>query len=740
MMKRRAALIPPAIFGLIALAVCAPTLFEGRSWVPSDYYSNLPLFGGPTDGYVHLANYRQYDIIEHNFNHDSLIHQAFENGEFPLWDPYHFFGQPLHAQPGATVLYPPKLILNYLFSADTAYSLLLFLHLWLAGFGMYILTRRLGMVGAAAILAGVIWMLCGKTAAVFKYSNVLPHLAWLPLVFACCVGVTWRRALLGSLALAMAMLAGHPYFQIASATLLGIFMITRWKGNAAKWGVMAGAAILMCLPILVPAVQLIQNSSRLGFEMPSLEAAPKTLIVPLTMIFPRILGGPVDRINLYKRFELPNAVEFQVYLGVVPLALLLLALFIRKKGATRFFSISALVLLALLFVRPANALIHSLIPGFSEANLYRMSFLFAFCASIAAAGAFHRMLVDPEPFRRAVTRLLRITVVGGTLVLLGTVGIMARGGRPANWINLGEPHIYVPLLFLVGLGVTLWLFTRHRPRAFAATAISLTFVELLLFFRAFNPTHASPLPERTPQAIQRLQTDHPHTRVADALELPYWNTRHPNLLSYYGIRSTGGYDNFLSERYVNWASRIDGTLGRGAPAVIFPDASRLAHLGVEMRLTANLHPLDAASPRAFLTREKLRPGPDDGSDDPYLGRVLLGLRGVESEAPLPVGGKKWDRSLSFEKDGFNEVVLDVRTEKDAVLILNDAYHPNWECTIDGREVEILRANYFLRAVVVPKGTHRVVFRYVPRSLYVCVVIALFTLFGVVMVIIQVGKA
>jgi uncharacterized membrane protein YfhO len=41
----------------------------------------------------------------------------------------------------------------------------------------------------------------------------------------------------------------------------------------------------------------------------------------------------------------------------------------------------------------------------------------------------------------------------------------------------------------------------------------------------------------------------------------------------------------------------------------------------------------------------------------------------------------------------------------------------WKASIDGAESEIIRANYLLRAIVVPDGEHEVIFECRPESFY-----------------------
>jgi hypothetical protein len=59
------------------------------------------------------------------------------------------------------------------------------------------------------------------------------------------------------------------------------------------------------------------------------------------------------------------------------------------------------------------------------------------------------------------------------------------------------------------------------------------------------------------------------------------------------------------------------------------------------------------------------------------------------------------------------VRVNVDAETDGVLLLNDAYHKDWEVTVDGGPARVLRCNAVMRGVTVPMGQHEVVFRYRP---------------------------
>ena len=68
--------------------------------------------------------------------------------------------------------------------------------------------------------------------------------------------------------------------------------------------------------------------------------------------------------------------------------------------------------------------------------------------------------------------------------------------------------------------------------------------------------------------------------------------------------------------------------------------------------------------------------------------------------------------------GNNTITLDVTAAADGVLVLSEVAYPGWRVFVDGERVSMVRADYTLRAVCVPAGTHRITFSFWPASLVV----------------------
>ncbi|MDD5617615.1 MAG: YfhO family protein, partial [Candidatus Omnitrophica bacterium] len=87
---------------------------------------------------------------------------------------------------------------------------------------------------------------------------------------------------------------------------------------------------------------------------------------------------------------------------------------------------------------------------------------------------------------------------------------------------------------------------------------------------------------------------------------------------------------------------------------------------------------------------------------------------LEEDPPGGMGeyvypGSRKDVVISKYTD--SDIMIMTDTDADGILVLSDYYYPGWEADLDGKRTKIFRANYMVRAVLVPKGRHEVRFKY-----------------------------
>ena len=83
----------------------------------------------------------------------------------------------------------------------------------------------------------------------------------------------------------------------------------------------------------------------------------------------------------------------------------------------------------------------------------------------------------------------------------------------------------------------------------------------------------------------------------------------------------------------------------------------------------------------------------------------------------------------------NMVKLDTFSNDDSFLIFSDTYYPGWEACIDGKEIKIYRTNGILKGIYIPKGSHRVIFKYMPSFFRPIAIISISSFASVIIVII-----
>jgi hypothetical protein len=73
-------------------------------------------------------------------------------------------------------------------------------------------------------------------------------------------------------------------------------------------------------------------------------------------------------------------------------------------------------------------------------------------------------------------------------------------------------------------------------------------------------------------------------------------------------------------------------------------------------------------------------------------------------------------SITLTSYSPNKLVYTSKCASEQVAVFSEIYYPKgWISTIDGKETPHFRANYVLRSMIVPAGTHEIVFEFKPKS-------------------------
>ena len=100
---------------------------------------------------------------------------------------------------------------------------------------------------------------------------------------------------------------------------------------------------------------------------------------------------------------------------------------------------------------------------------------------------------------------------------------------------------------------------------------------------------------------------------------------------------------------------------------------------------------------------------------------------LESEPQYKISNTPWDYSVEEFGQGFNRIDFRVSVSTEALAFLSESYNPGWQAYVDGRQTQILKANFLFQAIAVPGGTHKISFIYDPKSFRIGKEVALATL-------------
>jgi hypothetical protein len=648
-------------------------------------------------------------------------------GDVPLWNPLSGAGEPWLANGQSGPFYPPTLLF-LLPSAALAGGLFLLFHYAIGAWGARRFLKEENVSEAGALFGAAAFAASGFAASLSVYWNHFGAWAWVPGIAALARSGLPRRSNVVALALLVGLqaMAGSP--EVTAATVvLSLALAIRPCGEFPEPSVppppsrrylrlAAGVVLGLSLAgwVLVPMGELAAHSDRQR-PLPTAEreagALGRSDAASVLGFTPSSFGG-----------------SYLATLFLPPFALVAAAAAFREPGRRDLATV--LALLALLGIVLAAAAPPGLwlraIPPLDRIRYPAKGLVFTSfgVAVLAGLGIDSLRFAPGGPKSRGVLGILAV-------IALGLAAAMPAAFPTRLCCALGAAAVG---LCAVGLGA--------RPAVGAALSgiAAAALVAALGLALLPVPTFAGEAAlARCPDALAAL------SGVGGRVVTP------PMGALWGWVLRDGRFDERMLERqreallgYTNLTCRVP-TVRTASPLPTAAAATIAASVGV----AEDALPAGAASARALWTPFPPARLPSRQVGDffraplaPYRPRLSY-VRGYAVE---PDPERAWSRIASGSVDLTREVLLDRRPIPDpgpgdahpmllarlaeeapervvaeltastgGLLVLTDVFYPGWIAEEDGRRLPILRADGFFRAVALPAGTHRVVFRYRPIS-------------------------
>ncbi len=698
----------PLVLTAVVVVLFAPFWMQGRAFVPGDFLTTL--YPWRADG-VKVQNPEPFDVAVFFYPQDVLLNKELKQGRLPLWNPAIFAGHPWIASGQSAQLYPPRLLLHWLFTPATARTLDLMVHLLAMGLCTYWFLRVRGFEPPAAGMGGLVFMLNAFMATWLEFEHVLIVGTFTALML---LAVEKRNPLMLAICGGLALHAGHIQFCLYVGPLVAAYAMMRRKVDL---GMTVGAALAVVLsfPITLPFLQLQSLCQRPQLPLQDMAASLPSYLP--TLLSPTFWGRPqellLDRVPAHLIFS-----EFACYIGFIPLLLALSAVGRKSSAMERretFFwaaiAVGALWAASATFPYPllAQGFLGRLIPG-------RVLIVFVLAGAMLAAQGCQGL--DLKRVRALGVTLLAVWIALVAWLLHNppgnvklpppdTPGLQEQIPALLSHTLLTDPQTYIPLL-AVGL---LFLF----PRKIAL--VIFTAIDLSILAVGYNPTSADLYPE-TP-ALKVVQNQPGRTEKTRAA---FYNTLTP-----YGARLVGGYESLFPVRYYRllWTVQPDAPPPIRSLALQTFDHPILDALGLTWLVAfpgteapgpawqqvytgpdATVFRNTRAMPRAWVV----------GEVQPFTGYEQL--RSFEPARTATVEGalepvRPGPASVTLTTETTDSVELTAQLDQPGLLVLADQFYPGWEATVDGQPKPIVCADGALRGVFLPAGRHEVRFVFRP---------------------------
>jgi hypothetical protein len=681
------------------------------------------------------VNFARWDNMETFLPAIWYAHTELLHGRFPFWNPHQNLGEPLHALGIGGTLYVPYTLAVAItrllhWPEARALDLIAITHATFAAIGLSKLLTELKVRRSIAFVAALSATSSGYALVVGSiWVHVLPNLAW-------SVWAMWglRRviarekpgsgAVVATVALAAVLHTGHV--QTGANVWLAVWL---WAlGLAACTGSVrrhvgpllgiAGAALLLAMPSLLPTALIVPDASRMGADVTAGRGfrpfALLGLLLPVLRGSDGALVHPVIVTTFAGAWVLPGLVLGS---GVL--------LHYRKSVAawhTPVFLMTLLVAVLCIWLNfgPAGGLysvLHAL-PVWSHFRVPYKYFERAIPLLVISAALGLEMAARREPPRGYALGLLAATIAAALAWA---------------WLPAHEPLAWLAGAVALAMLLTLVVLP---PASASLLLVPLVIVQCMALIAITHAPHRSktytydrrpdarlPLPA-TRQRVLPLSEgppDHPYTRPLALFYAPTLD----------GYASASGHRFALTSRRLHnvFTASVSGVPSRQkfpVPMLLgsnFLTVANVGHLVVAaadtslqrevLQLLPNARQTrtpeavivhtGTRSTRAYFAREQ-RPGSNAAAHEILFGAAPLFAASVAGDARRRTLPRADIVQLETTRDRF---LARVNAPQGGLLVFSTSYSKEWSALIDGVRQPVVPVNEIFAGVWVPAGTQLV---------------------------------
>ncbi|MFH1825347.1 MAG: YfhO family protein [Candidatus Firestonebacteria bacterium] len=716
-----------------------------------------------------------HDIVLMGQYYDAFNQTIVNKHQIPYWIPYVFGGMP--HQPTTGIFYPTYIfyfLLNFPWNDFILFSYVL--HIFFAGFFMYLFARAINLSKLSAFIAGVFWMFCGNITTLINagHLNNVHAIALIPLLFYFIEKGMQKEYfsyfIAGSFVAALQILAfGHQYM-VYGVFVVTLYFIYRLKDNFKYKLILFFLAFILFIPLIsalqfIPAFFYNKFSFRgdVNYEFfTSWSYHPAELI---TFLLPRFFGLMESTYWGHCSFWLTSE-----YFGILPLILAFVAVFflIKDKRAIFFVCLTVLALI-LSFGKytPLYSLLYKIpiINGFRSPARWLVFFAFSITVLSGIGFDFILNFINKKDKINNLKNFKKFLIIMIVLGVIFSLGWIVFGSNSSDFISsmqkleliknkfvnqdltqIGSILYKMILDDMFRLVIFFWIGAIFVFLSFYSKIDKYSLIVCLLILHLVDVWTIESLCVKT---APLKQDDIIREEIVDVLKkdnslyrvYPLGDLYMKNWFITEEIQSIGGYHGLPLKIYTDFTSKAGlnniNVLNLLNVKYLLSN-QEINHPNFKLIFDKNVKIYEnlLCWPRAYLVnnrtviknKESIYKTINAPDFNP-LSSVIL-----EEEIPYQLD-KSVNKPAEVNPALFgarvkvvnyipNKVDIEVNTDNNSMLVLSEVFYPEWKASLDGQETKIYPAYGLFRAIYVEKGKHNITFFYKPTSFIIGVIITI----------------